>query len=621
MLLLSGNVIADEVSLTPVTVPDDDYVIRSTDSYGDNYISTYGAIKSDISGGSGPFDSTVTFNVKNYGAEGDGIALYDGAITSGTDDFTSASAAFTTADVGKIITISGAGGSNVDLTTTISAYVSATAVTIATNALATVSSAMAIYGTDDTTAIRNAVAAVYDGGNGPHSGIIYFPDGIYIVNGAFDQTNNSQIAVPTVDLDERPVSIVFRGAVKPHLNSRHMTGSTIFGSRYGTNGSYSIISGKNAGQSGDMTLVRIHFQDINIKTVQNPTHSALNLIDLNMASGDNVQIMANIAPGATVPIQTHNDSFGLIMPGTLNGNVSARWTALKVVRFYNGIQFGEHGQADDVMVAYGVNGLLFKDCRYTAKVGYSSVEIVVNAVVMQGLVTNYFQIDVLDLEHASGTFAPIYDLVDSTEIGQGNINYTIFDNGGGNIFARNGGKNVSLHNMETNVGIRRSTTGTQQVYEASLADSATSGGGIQLQQNDGTPVAAGTRVGKIVFAGSYATNATAGQFNAGALINAYASETFSSSSTGGMDLAILTAPTGSSTLAERMRITNDGNVGIGTTTPTNKLQIGTAAAGLILSNTGGITSAGNVGISTVAPTSCLCKTYTNGLCTTLASCT
>src|SRR2546425_409523 len=55
---------------------------------------------------------SIYTNVKQYGALGDGKTVTDGAITTGTPTLTSATAAFTAADVGKLITVNGA---NTDL--------------------------------------------------------------------------------------------------------------------------------------------------------------------------------------------------------------------------------------------------------------------------------------------------------------------------------------------------------------------------------------------------------------------------------------------------------------------------------------------------------------------------
>src|ERR1019366_4319541 len=94
-----------------------------------------------------------------YGAKGDAKAVIDGAITSGLTALTSATAGFAPADVGKLVCVAGAGAAGAVLVTTISAYVSSTAVTVAASAGTTVTGAAVTWGTDDTTAINATVTA------------------------------------------------------------------------------------------------------------------------------------------------------------------------------------------------------------------------------------------------------------------------------------------------------------------------------------------------------------------------------------------------------------------------------------------------------------------------------
>jgi hypothetical protein len=77
-------------------------------------------------------------NIRDYGALGNTQTFPDGTITAGTATFTSNDNTFTSADVGKIIQIDGAGGTSAaPLVTTIAAYNSAHSVTLASNATAT----------------------------------------------------------------------------------------------------------------------------------------------------------------------------------------------------------------------------------------------------------------------------------------------------------------------------------------------------------------------------------------------------------------------------------------------------------------------------------------------------
>lgn len=79
-------------------------------------------------------------NLKDFGAKGNALTLSDANITSGSAILTSSSAVFTTADIGKSITIIGAGSSGANLTTTISSVTNSTTVVLAANASTTISS-------------------------------------------------------------------------------------------------------------------------------------------------------------------------------------------------------------------------------------------------------------------------------------------------------------------------------------------------------------------------------------------------------------------------------------------------------------------------------------------------
>ncbi len=138
-------------------------------------------------------------SVLDYGALADGIIVFDGAINSASHTFTSASADFSSADIGKTIWIEGAGaaGSSYTKTTTqttttardllgiIASINSPTSVTVSTVASATVSGAEARWGTDNTDAIQLAFDQSADQGY-----CLEFPCGIYLTTDSLTLQSN-----------------------------------------------------------------------------------------------------------------------------------------------------------------------------------------------------------------------------------------------------------------------------------------------------------------------------------------------------------------------------------------------------------------------------------------------
>lgn len=132
------------------------------------------------------------FNVlhPDYGAKGNARYVIDGAITTGTPNFTSATAAFVPGDAGKGIVVNGAGAAGIPLVTTILTYVSATAVTLAANASTTVSAQVVVVGTDDTAAFQ-AVALT------PQP---FIPPGTYRVDGQITGLAGQKWIMPGVTI-------------------------------------------------------------------------------------------------------------------------------------------------------------------------------------------------------------------------------------------------------------------------------------------------------------------------------------------------------------------------------------------------------------------------------------
>lgn len=96
-------------------------------------------------------------SVLDFGAKGDWRRLTDGYILAGSSNFDSDTADFTADDIGKVVTINGAGVAGAKLTTTIASIVSEVRVTLTASASTNALNVVFSYGTDDTVAIQKAL--------------------------------------------------------------------------------------------------------------------------------------------------------------------------------------------------------------------------------------------------------------------------------------------------------------------------------------------------------------------------------------------------------------------------------------------------------------------------------
>ena len=120
-------------------------------------------------------------NITNpaYGAKGDTVLTTGGgSITALSSSFTQSGHTFVSGDVGKVVTVQGAGLEGAVLTSRIASVVSGSTVTLANPALTTVNDAGFSFGTDDTRAILAAVAAA------GWFKTVYAPAGIYTIVGS-----------------------------------------------------------------------------------------------------------------------------------------------------------------------------------------------------------------------------------------------------------------------------------------------------------------------------------------------------------------------------------------------------------------------------------------------------
>lgn len=179
------------------------------------------------------------------------------------------------------------------------------------------------------------------------------------------------------------------------------------------------------------------------------------------------------------------------------------------------------------------------------------------------------------------------------------------------LTVNNGTNNTSLLNVGTpltpaRVNIQNNSTQLLQMTNTG-AQTTAGGAGIIGYHNAGAAMLSGNRLGFYLLGGAKdAANTLA---NVVGWVG-YAAENWGATNTGS-DVAFETTPIGSLTRAERMRITSEGLVGIGTTTPWGRLSASSTSASPTLAiqqlSTGpaAVFLGGNVGIGTTSPGSLL----------------
>lgn len=323
------------------------------------------------------------FNVADYGAAGDGKVISDGAMTSASGVLTAASGPFVSGDVGKPILVAGAGSAagRVTLVTTIASYQSSTQVTLTAVAVATVSNAWAVYGTDDTAAINSAVATAYAWwqANNYRQPVILLP-AIYMIAGAPTQggatKGNAQIPLPVPPMAGQRFEPRFVGqpdvpSIPYGLNSAPaITGGALVcartdGTNHITYGPAAVIGSWTRQQgAGDGVMANLR-PILDGLTIVLPYGSTYCGIDLYGCTGAVIPSSVSVIGWAS-PTQAANPNagdfvgrtwvFGLRTPVTSNDGQSHlnRYSAFGLMI---GIQFGEHVYAADIVCFFCYYGL------------------------------------------------------------------------------------------------------------------------------------------------------------------------------------------------------------------------------------------------------------------------
>jgi hypothetical protein len=164
------------------------------------------------------------FNIKasTYGAKGDGKVIKDGAMTAGSGVLAcTTSTPFASTDVGKLAMVKGAGATGVTtLTGAITGFTDSGHVTLSVSASTTISNAVVMWASDDTTAIQTAIndAVAWAQANGgaarvfvPASAGFYGIGGALVTGGT--TKGNAQLTIPVIADTARKIVLTIDGAL------------------------------------------------------------------------------------------------------------------------------------------------------------------------------------------------------------------------------------------------------------------------------------------------------------------------------------------------------------------------------------------------------------------------
>jgi hypothetical protein len=395
------------------------------------------------------------FNVKAaaYGAKGDGQVKADGAMTSGSAVLTCAtSTPFTSADVGKKIMVKGAGATGVTtLVATISTFTDSGHVTLSVNAATTVTNAVVMWATDDTTAIQNAIndAVTWAQANGG-AARVFIPasTGFYGIGGALvtggSTKGNAQLTIPVVASTGRKVVLTIEGATNgAALQHWEQTVPQTSGSTLVSFGVHASVSAQNTSISangngcvlggpaqpggygvapGTFSNMLVTLRGLNILTAYSLYGLTYTAFDFSGIANAHVEDVAYGAAGvvpandfASVNQFANGLSIGALMPA--NGNND--YCVVRNLTCHGGYTYAfyatEHTTLLDSRILYSwaglcVVGIYFGSvgATHAIKVAQISVEACTHNVMIVGVgsggIGPFLDIDQLDTETSTPSF-------------------------------------------------------------------------------------------------------------------------------------------------------------------------------------------------------------------------
>jgi hypothetical protein len=339
----------------------------------------YGGITGTLTNQTDLYDTLLNrplvFNVKNYGAYGDGRYYYGGvSISSGSATLVAATAIFSASDVGKKVVVYGAGAAGGNFISTISSFTNGTTVTLANTAATTAGNVKPmLWGHDDATAIQTALNSTKR--DSAYNGTVYFPytGGAYLIGSAIDATDSAQLSLPFTAYTSISTMghIVMKGEVPPNMFTDFELNNNAVPTHMITllsinDAARGYILGSNIHNYTQLSLENLTFR-VRSKAANTdiaPTMGAIDASTIEMLSVENCRIDNESNQYNSVqPTSTCN--IGLKTPAVNNW----AWTMLKnilIQNYYTGITGNESINADGLWIGTCYTAVDFQAAFHTA---------------------------------------------------------------------------------------------------------------------------------------------------------------------------------------------------------------------------------------------------------------
>lgn len=305
--------------------------------------------------------------------------------------------------------------------------------------------------TDSTTAVQGAINAAAAAGGGVCGSKQV--NATFLIGGALQDTSrgNAQIIMPALHAVNDPsMTIAIVGYIDPTpvfsvIGATPLpTTGLVFKSTL-TSGTGSVFGGWGpSGSFVNLTNLTLELRNLTVKTVANPTLTAVDASHVCCLNARNVVIFTGSYSVAGITTPTTTTSFGLRTPGNGNGAYTAV-NDVTVVGFYNAYEISEHCTGNNVNLFGCIRGLVFTSADHASCIDLVTCQHVATPIVGPSSGTHYISIAQLDLEHASsGAFMTTVDLSDTGNRLFGKINwYSVAAGtpGPSHVFTNSGGQN------------------------------------------------------------------------------------------------------------------------------------------------------------------------------------